>query len=218
MVLKLYGNPQSTCTKRVAAVLHEKKIPHELVTVDWSKIKEPEFVEKQPFGQVPYLDDDGFIVFESRAICRYIQAKFPDQGPKLVPSASDLKATALFEQAASVEAANFDQFAAKACFEGVIKGWYGAPKDQATFDQNISTLSGRLDGYERILSKQKYLAGDELTLADIFHLPYGEMLFQAGSDLLTSKGPNVARWWKDISSRPAWQAVKGAAPTGNVTF
>ncbi|KAK7444065.1 hypothetical protein VKT23_015463 [Stygiomarasmius scandens] len=218
MALKLYGHPNSTCTKRVATVLHEKKIPHELVTVDYAKIKEPEYLEKQPFGQVPYLDDDGFILYESRAICRYLEAKFPNQGPKLVPSASDLKATALFEQAASIEVANFDPFASKAGFEAIIKGWIGLTKDQAAYDQAISTLSTKLDGYERILAKQKYLAGDEITLADFFHLPYGELLAQGGSDLLTSKGPNVARWWKDVSSRASWQTVKDLAPAGNVTF
>jgi glutathione S-transferase len=38
--------------------------------------KSPAFLEKQPFGQVPYLDDDGFILFESRAMARYIAMKY----------------------------------------------------------------------------------------------------------------------------------------------
>jgi glutathione S-transferase len=57
MVLKLYGNPGSTCTKRIAVVLYEKKIPFELHVIDFTKgeHKAPAFLEKQPFGQVPYL-------------------------------------------------------------------------------------------------------------------------------------------------------------------
>jgi len=48
---------------------------------------------------------------ESRAICRYLAAKYKDQGTKLVPDAADIKATALFEQWASVEKDNYDVFA-----------------------------------------------------------------------------------------------------------
>jgi glutathione S-transferase len=57
MVLKLYGSSQSTCTRRVAAVLHEKKVPFQFVAVDLMKgeHKAPSFLAKQPFGQVPYI-------------------------------------------------------------------------------------------------------------------------------------------------------------------
>jgi glutathione S-transferase len=46
-------------------------------------------------------------VYESRAICRYIARKYEDQGTPLLPPKNDIKAEALFEQAASVETANF---------------------------------------------------------------------------------------------------------------
>jgi len=57
MVLKLYGSPISTCTIRVQAILYEKNIPFEFVTVDMAKgeHKSPEYLEKQPYGVVPYL-------------------------------------------------------------------------------------------------------------------------------------------------------------------
>jgi glutathione S-transferase len=57
MVLKLYGAPGSTCTRRVATVLKEKEVPYELVTVDFMKgeHKKPEYLQKQPFGQIPYI-------------------------------------------------------------------------------------------------------------------------------------------------------------------
>lgn len=51
----------------------------------------------------------------------------------------------------------------------------------------------------------------EVTLADLFHLPYGALIADhAGFKGLTAT-PNVARWWADISSRPSWNAVKGGA-------
>jgi len=215
MVLKLVGSPFSTCTARVATVLHEKKVPYELVPIDFAKgeHKKPDFLALQPFGQVPYIvEEDGFILYESRAICRYIAAKYANQGTKLIPATSDLKATALFEQAASIELSNFDPFASKAGFEGVIKKAKGLVTDQVALDAAVAALDAKLDAYEVILGKQKYLAGDELTLADLFHLPYGASLAKFGCTILTTKGPNVARWWNDISSRPSWEAVKTGTP------
>ena len=67
-----------------------------------------------------------------------------------------------------------------------------------------------------------------VTLADLFHLPYGSMVFEQLGYGNLDKRPNVKRsvlyrvwprgvliqqrrWWNDISSRPAWQAVKNGA-------
>ena len=57
MVLKLYGSPLSSCTRRVAIVLKEKEVPYELITINFAKgeHKSVEYREKQPFGQVPYI-------------------------------------------------------------------------------------------------------------------------------------------------------------------
>jgi glutathione S-transferase len=210
MVLKLYGNPLSTCTQRVATVLHEKNVPFEIVSIDLSKgeHKRPEYLAKQPFGQVPYIDDDGFILYESRGISRYISTKYANQGNKLVPT--DLKEYGLFEQAASTETYHFDVYASRAVFEGLFKARMGLQTDEAALKSNLATLDAKLDVYEGILSKQKYLAGDEITLADIFHLPYGSMLYSINQGYLLEKAerPHVNRWWKDITSRPSWQAVK----------
>jgi glutathione S-transferase len=89
--------------------------------------------------------------------------------------------------------------------------------NKAQLEESLKMLSATLDVYEAILGKQKYLAGDvrtnprchpirvrclsfimneysqEVTLADLFHLPYGALLEKAGSDLMTTKGPNVTR-------------------------
>lgn len=57
MVFKLYGHPASTTTKLVAVILHEKKMPFEFITVDIysGENEKPEFLAKNPFGQVPCI-------------------------------------------------------------------------------------------------------------------------------------------------------------------
>ena len=65
MVFKLYGIYRSPWVRLVAAVLQEKQVPFELVSVDLAnkEHKSPEYLEKHPFGQIPY------IVCDSLKIC-----------------------------------------------------------------------------------------------------------------------------------------------------
>ncbi|KAJ7227624.1 glutathione S-transferase [Mycena rebaudengoi] len=203
-ILKLYGMSKSTCTRRVATVLHELKVPFELIEVKMveGENKSPAYLEKQPFGQIPYIDDDGFILYESRAICRYIAAKHPES--RLIPT--EPKAHALFEQAASSEIANFDPSASAILKETVLKAlWLGQKADQAIVDEKTEILDKKLDAYNVILGKQRYVAGDELTLADFFHLPYAPLLATGGSPIMTSKS-NVARWYNELTALPSWLA------------
>jgi glutathione S-transferase len=101
MVLKLHGFKFSTCTQRVLTVLAEKGVTDfEIVSINLpagEHRREP-FISMQPFAKIPVLEDDGFFVYESRAICRYIAAKYADQGTQVMPNTSDLKAFGIFEQ------------------------------------------------------------------------------------------------------------------------
>ena len=123
MVLKLHGNPNSGPTLRVVHILKEKQVPFEFIAVNaaGNEHKSPEYLKKQPFGQIPYIDDDGFILFETRAIGKYIATKWRNQGTPLLPDPNDLKATALFDQALSIEYCNFDPIAIEILMEAHYK-------------------------------------------------------------------------------------------------
>lgn len=138
MVLKLYSFEVSACGQRVAVVLVEKGIPFEFHPIATGDHKSAAYLEKQPFGQVPYIDDDGFILYESRAICRYLEAKYPGKGIKLAPVPSDdLKAYALFEQALSIEGANFHGPGTLAIVEKWVKPY--------VLPSLLSLVSGHMD-------------------------------------------------------------------------
>ncbi|KAK2814348.1 hypothetical protein FQN49_008213 [Arthroderma sp. PD_2] len=121
MGLKLYGFSHSTNTQRVVLVLNELKVPFEYISVDLSKgeHKKEDYMKLQPFGCIPCLDDDGFVLYESRAICHYIVTKYASQGTVLVPK--ELKANALYAQGLSLEVGNFDSAAAPLVYEKLFK-------------------------------------------------------------------------------------------------
>ncbi|KAF7349924.1 Glutathione S-transferase [Mycena venus] len=209
MVLNLYGMGISTCTRRVAAILLEKKVPFLFVSVDAAKAehKSAAYLKKQQFGQVPYIVrlflfylplPAGFHLREPGDLPLH-RRKYANQGTLLVPIGT--KEKALFEQAASVEYCKFERLASKAVGEMVFKPMFGQAADKALFDSLIENLSAKLDAYEVILGMHKYLAGNEVTLVNLFHLPYTTMLAQAANnDHQASKCYQVVPgyFWKTV--------------------
>ena len=120
-------------------------------------------------------------------MCRYIARKYASQGTPLIPT--ELKAEALFEQAASIETSYYFKHASAAVAEGVFKkyavvsvssGWFskqiiiysryrGLEPDQAVLEGHLRELGAKMDVYDKILSKQKYLGGDVHTSYIIPH-------------------------------------------------
>ncbi|PMD41334.1 putative glutathione S-transferase [Hyaloscypha variabilis F] len=208
MVLKVHGTKGSTCTQRVLTALHEKGVPYELIIIDFkvAEHKSEKYMKLQPFGKIPVLDDDGFILFESRAIARYIAKKYAGQGTPLLPAEDDLKAYGLFEQACSLEQFYFDPAASQIAFEKVFKGLKGlGGPDEAQLAKLAAALDTTLAVYEGLLQKHKYLVGDELTLADLFHIPYGKMARDVGYLELFEKYPHVAKWFDGLLARESWK-------------
>ncbi|ESZ91656.1 putative Glutathione S-transferase [Sclerotinia borealis F-4128] len=208
MGLKLYGMRQATCTQRVLTTLAEKGIDFELIIVNLmaGEQREPSHLAMQPFGKVPVLDDDGFLIYESRAICKYLARKYADKGTNLIPAEGDPKAYGLFEQACSIEQNYFDAEAFGLWFEKFIKPARGlGATNEENVQKHIQTLDKNLAAYEQILSKQKYLAGDEFTLADLYHLPHGSQALKYGFQGLLGKYPHVNKWWEGIQARDSWK-------------
>ncbi len=76
--MKIFGHPMSTCTRKVMMTLAEKGQEAEFVPVDvlGGEHRTEGYRARQPFGVVPVLDDEGFVLYESRAIIRYIDGRF----------------------------------------------------------------------------------------------------------------------------------------------
>ncbi|KAF5538731.1 glutathione S-transferase [Fusarium phyllophilum] len=234
MALKLYGHPQSICTKRVRTVLEEKKLQYEFIVVDFLKgehLSEPYGVKFHPFKKIPVLVDEeadvkvfGKMNFqswrcretnslfpESRAISYYIAAKYRGSGPDLSPSDTYITAYASFQQGLSIKLSYFDVNVSIIAWEAIFKPVLGhGAGDEATIKAKLGTLDADFAGYEHILSRQSYLAGDETTLADIFHLPYGSLVKQAGFEGLLLKYPSVQAWWKRLEERESWKKVNAS--------
>jgi glutathione S-transferase len=192
----------STCTRKVLCTLHETGTPFEFVAIDFGKgeHKGPAHMARQPFGQVPAIDDDGFAMYESRAICRYIDAK---AGNKITPH--DLKARARMEQWISVETENFTPHAMKFVYAEVFKRPQ-TPETMTAATEKLDHCCGVLD---KALASSQFLTGEQFTIADICYAPYIEYAINTSAKSTFSKHPHVMAWWNRVSERPSWRKAAG---------
>jgi glutathione S-transferase len=197
----------STCTRKVLTTLAEKGHQAEFVLVDLMKgeQKSPGYMAKHPFGVVPYLEDDGFSMYESRGIIRYLDAKLP--GPQLTPG--ELHARGRMEQWISIEHSYFTPQAMAIIGEMMFKPMRGGQPDMEKVNKAREEAGKVLDILDKTLASQAYMAGETFSLAEICWLPYLTYLFPAKSgDLITSRA-HVKGWWERISNRPSWKKVAG---------
>jgi glutathione S-transferase len=141
---------------------------------------------------------------------------------------ASIKQQALLTQALAVEASSFDVNVGPLIANLVYTPLFsGKPGNAETIKDHAQRLEAKLAAYETILSKQKYLGGDHLTIADIKHLPWGSYLIPQGYTWFedTTNFPNVARyvqmvrickstltlvrsWWKEISNLESWKETQ----------
>lgn len=85
-------------------------------------MQDKQYIAKfHPFGRIPALQDGDLIVFESRAICRYLVAKYAKDDSTLRLPTHPAK-LAHFEQLASVEYSYFDPAVTQLAYEKLFKG------------------------------------------------------------------------------------------------
>jgi glutathione S-transferase len=203
-MITVYAHPFSTCARKVLTTLLENEIPFQFQMVDLMKgeHKQPEHMARQPFGQVPAIDDDGFMLYESRAICKYLDQKVDG---KLTPK--DAKARAMMEQWLSVETSNFTPHT----MPFIMEHFFQRPQEAAKLEAAEAKLKDALGVMDAHLAKNTYFAGDQFSIADISFMPYVGYAIQTKVKDAFAGYPNVMAWWNRVSERPTWAKVAAGA-------
>lgn len=206
--MNLYGHPQSSCTRKVVITLAEKAHHAALIDVDLfaGEHKQPPHLARHPFGLIPVLDDDGFVVYESRAIVRYLEVRLP--GPRLVPATP--RALARMEQSISVEQSYVSPEVRVLVRNLVVAPALGAAPDPDAIAAARSALDRALGVIDASLAAGPgpFLAGADFSLADVCLMPYVGALPKLGAGNLVGARPHLASWWERVAARPSWRAIE----------
>jgi glutathione S-transferase len=71
--------------------------------------------------------------------------------------------------------------------------------------KHLGTIDTSLAVYDKILSKQKYLAGNEISLADLFHIPHAQKAWEYGFGDVVGKYPHVSKWLEGLKALESWK-------------
>jgi glutathione S-transferase len=192
----------------VRLVLAEKGVAHDLVDVDVFAPggPPPDHLRRHPFGLIPAFEHDGFQLYETGAITRYVDEAF--DGPALQPA--EPRRRARMNQIVSL----LDNYVYRTVVwdlfvEQVRAPAQGRPTDEARVAAAVPRAARCLDALVDLMADGRYLAGDELTLADLHAAPmliYGRLAAECAE--LLHQRPALDRWLDRIARRPTIAATR----------
>ena len=210
----LYGLTRSVYTRIARLALEEKGVRYSLEEVEiFGAAGVPaDHFERHPFGRIPVLAHDGFVLYETGAITRYVDEVFP--GPRLQPR--EPRARARMSQVIGI----VDSYAYRPMIWGVFAARIVAPEEGSATDETLvmeSLAKSRTccRALEEILGSERYFAGSELTLADLHALPI--LLYFSltpdGAETLAAH-PRLREWLDRGATRPSVQRTRGKFERG----
>jgi len=206
MTIKLHVFPLSPRAFKVMWCANHLGIGFEPVMVDFAKgtHRTPEFSGLNPNMRMPVLQEGDFCLWESNAIVQYLASLKPGLLPE------DLKCRLTAVKWQFWDSAHWDPACAIFAFENYVKKLFGrgeaSGSEIARGNEMFARLAPVLDGQ---LQKQRYVAGDALTVADV---SIGAMNFISEQAKFPLEGYRaIQRWAADLKSLPSWQNTEAQA-------
>jgi len=193
--MKLYLVAVSGNSYKVRILLSLLKVPHELVFVDTRNKahKKQPFLSLNPRGEVPVLEDDGVVLWDSAAILLYLARKHG--GEQWLPVAPGPMAQVMQWVAL---AGNEIQFGLQYARRGILQDRWTA----GTLEQGQAMGRVALNALELRLADHAWLALDRPTIADVACFPYVETAPEARVPL--DPYPAIQAWLARCKALPGW--------------
>ncbi len=202
--MKLYDYDRAPNPRRVRIFLAEKgiSVPTERVDIGVRQNLEPPYRDKNPLVVLPALElDDGTVIAESIAICRYFEALAPNP-PLFGTTPVEIARIEQWQRHAELELL----FIVANVFRNTSPFWVGRLEQVPAYAEvNRNLLAERLAFFERALEGRDYIATDALSVADITMLVALDFMRVIKASLGDAH-PNLRRYHAALSARPSAKA------------
>jgi glutathione S-transferase len=200
----VYGPSYSTYTRTARLALEEKGVDYKLEEVDilQGAAQSAAHTARHPFAKVPAFEHDGFSLYETGAVTRYVDEAFP--GAKLQPA--DAKRRARMMQIISViDSYGYIPMIWHVFVQRAVQPMMGGEADEKVIAEAMPKAEKAVAALEALADGTgPFLCGPELSLADLHLVPvYGYFSMTPEGQKALAKAPKLARWWQSISKRPS---------------
>src|SRR5260221_4286828 len=206
----VYGRAGSTYVWSTRLALAEKGVAHELIEVPIGEHRQEPHLARHPFGRVPAFEHDGFAIYETQAILRYIDDVFPD--PPLTPG--DARERARMNQVIGIiEWYFFPKASAPIAFNRIIgPRLLGLPCDEAAIADAMPMARTCFEVFDGILGEKPYFTGNNVSLADIMLAAQLDLFSECaeGRELIAGTA-NLPAWLERMLARPSFAATQPPA-------
>lgn len=206
MSLVLHGYRYSVYNRVARLALAEKGLSYERVEVNpFDPDRPAAYLALHPFNRVPTLVHDGFTLYETGAITRYLDRAFP--GPALQPA--NPKALARMDQIIGVvDSYGYWPMVRQVFVHGFFRKRSGQPDDADELKRGLEGSVKVLTALETLAADDSFIVGPALSLADL-HLASMTAYFTAAPEgaAMMRNHPTLDRWWGRISQRPSLSAT-----------
>jgi glutathione S-transferase len=202
----VHSVPGSPFGRAVFAMLEEKGATYRLAPVAPGTLKSEPHLFRHPFGRVPVLEHDGYMLYETQAILRYLDRVLPQ--PALTPAAP--QAAARMDQVMNINDWYLFQGVGNViAFQRVIKPrLMGQPADETAVARAMPQAQAVFKELSRLLADNSHFASKDVSLADIIVAPQLDFLSQTPEwALLTATTPNLASWLDRMNARASFKAT-----------
>ena len=207
--ITVYGIPGSPFLRSVEIALKEKEVPYHLQALAPGEHKQPEHLARHPFGRIPAFEHDGFILYETQAIIRYLDEVFPN--PPLTPGNPQQRAR-MNQVIGIIEWYFFPKAAAPIAFNRIIgPKLLGLPTDEAAIAEAMPMGRTCFAELDRLLGDQPYFGGDRASIADIMLAAQLDLLSDTPEGRELISGTRLESWLKRMVERPSFAATQPSA-------
>ena len=202
----VHSIPGSPFGRSVLATLVEKNAAFRFVAVEPRSIKSQPYLSMHPFGRVPVLEHDGFRLYETQAILRYLDRVLP--APALTPT--DPKDAARMDQLLGICDWYLHQGVGNViAFQRIVRPRImGMPADEAAIAEAVPRAHIVFGELSRLLGGNSYLVGAQVSLADILLASHMEFMSQTPEwAQLIADRPNLPDWLARMTARKSFHAT-----------
>jgi glutathione S-transferase len=197
VTLKIWGRLSSVNVQKVMLCVEELGLPYERIDAGlaFGIVDTAAYRAKNPNGLVPLIEDDGFLLWESNAIVRYLAGKHA--AGSMLPSDPQRRADAdrwMDWQTTTL------QPAMGAAFLHLVR-LPPEKRESGAVEPSRSRTEDCVAIMDAVLAKRPFIAGDALTIGDIALGPAIHRWLNLPLDHLAR--PNVERWYGEMMRRPS---------------
>ena len=207
MSIDLHGYRYSVYAWMARFALHEKGLSYRWVEVNpFSEDLAADYLALHPFGRVPTLVHDDFVLYETSAITRYVDEAFG--GPKLQPDTAASRAR-VSQILSIVDSYAYWPLVRQVFSHGVMGPRISRQSEPLEVERGLNAAPRILDGLDSLASGNDFLVAETLTLADIHLAPIISYFVELDdAQAVFKRYEHLSAWWAAISARAAFVETK----------